>query len=127
MKGRHSGINSLEFVMLSYLSQEIANCYQRAAECGDRAANCADADMRPCFRALPLISRSSRLRQQTVGQNPARWGAELLPRERSWQAVAVHADRLSDGAVLAPMRSYRPEAPADRPPPAPYRELRPPW
>src|SRR5882724_5801265 len=61
----------------------------------------------------PLINRSSRLRRQTVGRNPARWGAEPLPRERSWQAAAVQADRLSEGAVPAPMRSYFPGAPAD--------------
>jgi hypothetical protein len=74
--------------MLTDLSQEVANCYQRAAECAERAGTCKNAEMREFYiereKAWLKLARSYQFSERLARQ----FGELKSKRLRDWPATA---------------------------------------
>jgi hypothetical protein len=87
--------------MLTDLSQEVANCYQRAAECAERAGTCKNAEMREFYiereNAWIKLARSYQFSERLARQ----FGELKSKRLRDWPATA-HRVRIAHLARLRP-------------------------
>jgi hypothetical protein len=101
--------------MLTDLSQDVANCYQRAAECAERAGACADADMRDFYverehawlklaHSYQAAERLSRRLDRGLGvqraQNFREWPATT--RVRNCPSCKVETAVTCDGLIICP-------------------------